>query len=1142
MKIKWNGIARFDGGKILVAAMKTFIFFYCAVAFSFSPFSGFSQNARIKIDTDKTLSVEQIFNLIESQTDYKFIYRHDVIKAAPPVRINKGVIRAGDLLHMGLDPIHYSYDFFDDTIIVKRKESIPVYRSSPQPIQIKGVVTGEDGVPVEGITVYVTNVEPSSKQVNREFIIRGTATDMEGNFSLQAEPGYFLVVTGIGYEFAYQEINADQTVYNIVIKEKVSALEEVLVVGYGTTKKKDLTGSVGSIDSKDIQQIKTQTVEQTLVGQIPGVHVSAQSGGPGSGAIVHIRGLSQLIGDNQPLYVVDGVPITVNPRFGGVGSIGVFGDRENPLLSINPTDIERVDILKDASAAAIYGSRAANGVVLITTKRGKRNHKPRLDFAYSTTIQNPVNTYDVLSTSQFHKFITDQGQDGEIDFGDANTDWQDEITNKNAIWNQYDLSVAGGSSKMNYLVSGRVTDQEGLMLGNKFTRYSFSSNIDADITDRLKTGVNISYNYTVNKRSGLTSLADGAFFRPDLPVFNEDGSYSTSPGPYGFTVRNPVGDNGKVKNKAVSQNLLGNIYGEYKIIDGLKFRSQLSLTLNNDRTSIFSPSFTLNALFGIFDGKEGALLDVQHNAGVSTSWANTLNFNKTLGKNHNIDAVAGVSWDHYRLDLESQGYAGFPDDEVLTDINSANDFVEASSDVSETALNSVFGRINYNYKDKYLATFTARYDGSIKFGPDNQWGFFPSGALAWNIHNEDFLKDSDFIDQIKLRASLGRTGSDNLPAFTYLSYYRSLDNNDSFYDGINGIAVEGVPNSGIRWEETDQLDLGLEFGLFNGRLNGEIVYFEKKTNDIILLVPIPAQTGSSHWNTNIADVTNKGWEFALGGDIIRSPQFRWNSSFNISFIKNNVDALHGGSTTAYGSTGILEGEPMGVIVGYEVETIAQTQEEIDILNSKAPDGNYYSSLVQPGDYIYKDVDGDGEITNDDRKPLGDINPDFFGGWNNNISYKNFDLVFNFNFVKGNDKEWQRGASQFVSVNPNNNVTTDVLDTWTPNNTGAKYARMGSATHGSFTPTSKSVEDASYIRLRSVSLAYNFPKTWLANTGISNIQLSVSGNNLLTITGYPGIDPESVNSQRGGATVDLIRDSGDFYPQMRSFTIGARLSL
>ncbi|MDY7394336.1 SusC/RagA family TonB-linked outer membrane protein [Aureibaculum sp. 2210JD6-5] len=756
--------------------MKSFIFLFCTTVFSFSSGEILSQSAKVKIDTDKIITVDEVFKIIKNQTEYTFIYRSDLFKGYPKVAVKKGTIRANKLLEKSLSSVDFNFELSENnTIIIKEK---------PSQQTITGKVTDENGDPLPGVTVLV-------KDSNQ-----GTSTDFNGNYSIRASTEDVLVFRFVGMITTEVSVT-DKSIINVTLKVENESLEEVVVVGYGSTQRKDLTGSVGSIKTAEIQQIKAQTIDQTIIGRIPGVHVSSQTGGPGSGAIVHIRGLSQLVGDNQPLYVVDGVPIVINPQFSDIGSIGVFGDRENPLLSVNPADIERVDILKDASSAAIYGSRAANGVVIITTKRGKRNRKPSLNFFYNTTVQNTLNKYDVLNASQYNQFITDQGLGGTINFGDANTDWQDEITNKNAIWNQYDLSVSGGTEKVNYLISTRVSDQEGLMVGNKFKRYNFSSSIDADLSDRLNVGANFSYNYSINKQSGLTSLARGAFFRPDLPIFNEDGSYSTALGLFGFTVRNPLGDEGKIKNSAISQNILGSAYGEYKLIKGLKFRSQLSLNINNDRSSVFSPSFTLNAMFGQFFGTEGALLDVQHTAGTSTSWSNTLNYKKTLAEKHTIDAVFGISWDHSRLDLESQDYAGFPDDIILTNINSANDFVGATSDANETALNSLFGRINYNFDDRYLATFTARYDGSIKFGPNNQRGFFPSGALAWNVHNEDFLKDNTTLNQLKLRASIGRTGSDNLPAFTYLANYQSLGNGDSFYDGINGISINGVPNSDI---------------------------------------------------------------------------------------------------------------------------------------------------------------------------------------------------------------------------------------------------------------------------------------------------------------------------------------------------------
>lgn len=1123
--------------RLLRFIMKVFMFLFCVTLFGFSPNSGFSQDAEILIDRDQNISVEQVFNLIKSQTNYTFIYSNDQINAIPDVKLEKGIIKAGALLVKVLKPMHLTYEFANNTIIVKKEKAAPQ-------IMINGVVTDPSGLPLVGATVVVTNNEPKAgAPVNKDFILRGTATDFDGRFSLQANEGDFIYVSMMGFEFQYKPIIAGVTTYNFSLKEDVNALEEVLVVGYGTTKRKDLTGSVGSVKSEEIVQVKTQTVDQALVGRMTGVHVSAQAGAPGSGAVVHIRGLSQLIGDNQPLYVVDGVPITINPRFADGTGLGVFGDRENPLLAINPADIERVDVLKDASAAAIYGSRAANGVIVITTKRGKRNQAPRFNFSYSTTIQNPLRTFDALNTEQWvNDFLTPAGLIDQVTVGNANTDWQDKITNDNAVWNQYNFNVSGGSSKVNYLLSARVSDQEGLMLGNKFNRYNFTSSLDADVSDKLRVGFNISYNYSDNKQSGLSNLRTGALYRPDLEVYNDDGSFTQSVGTFGFMLNNPVGDDGEVRNVAISQNVLGSVYGEYKIADGLKLRSQLSLNLLNDHSKVFSPSFTLDALFESFYGASGALLGVNRSAGVTSSWANTLNFNKTFANDHSVDAVLGLSWDYSKLDLESQTYDGFPDDYVLTDIRSAQNVHNYESDFNENALNSVFGRINYNYKEKYLATFTARYDGSSKFGPDNKHGFFPSGALAWNVHNESFLKDNGLISQLKLRASLGRTGSDNLPSFTYLAIYRALGNGDSEYDGVNGIVVEGVPNAGIRWEETDQLDLGLEFGLFNGRLNGEIVYFEKKTNDIILLTPIPGQTGASSWNSNVADVSNKGWEIELGGDIIRNENFRWNSSFNISFIDNNVEALHGGATSSFGSTGITEGEPVGYILGYDVVSVAQTPEEITTLNAGAPDGNYYSGLTQPGDYIYRDVNGDGEITNADRISLGDINPAYYGGWNNNLSYKNWDFTFNFNFVQGNEKYWREGA-EIAGINrAYENKTTHIYDLWTPENTDAEYARLGSSTHGYSTATSRDVKDGSYIKLRSASIAYNFNQDWLQKVGISNVRFSLTGNNLFTITSYPGIDPESINTQRGGSTIDLISDQGYSYPQARTFTLGVNISL
>lgn len=1153
--------------RILKVIMRTFLFLFCTAVFSFSPNNGFSQNAKINIDTDKSISVEEVFNLIKNQTDYKFVYRYDLIKDAKPVFIKKGIIKAGDLLSKGLEPLGLDYEFTNNTVIVKKKMHPTLNVPIQETFKIKGSIKDKNGNALPGISVYVSSTEPVIGERNKkDFILRGTSSGIDGDFTIEATLNYYIAFSGLGYQFHYEKItNKNRPSYDIILKESLSQLDEVVVVGYGRTVKKDLTGSVGSIKAKEIVQVKTQTIDQALVGKIPGVFVSGNGGAPGSGAVVNIRGLSALRGDNQPLYVIDGVPIVINPNFSGVG-FGPESPRSNPLLSVNPNDVERIDVLKDASAAGIYGSRAANGVILITTKRSKKNQKAKFNFSLSSTIQNPTKKLNFLNASQYKDYTTPLAQatldnfggpsfllpiffpnefaivnNPDSYFGTADTDWQDEITNKNALWNQYNFSVNGGSSHSSYYFSARYEDQEGTLVGSRLKRYGINANVDSKVSDKFQTGFNFSYNYTDNRQSGITGLGQGDF-RPDLPVYNTDNTYSSTLGLFGIETPNPLGDTAKIRNKTIAQNFLGSLYGEYEIVKNLKFKSQLSVGLNNDKITRFVPSFTFDALdFADFNGTVPvATLTSQKNNSYSTSFENTLSYNNTFNNIHKLNAVVGLSYNKNKLELEQQVYSGFPDNNYLTNPGSANSVISFDSNGTQGVLNSVFGRVNYSYKNKYLATFTARSDGSTKFAPGNQYGFFPSGALAWNLHNESFLENNKTISQLKLRASLGRTGSDNSGDFSFLPRFGALANGDSKYNNINGITITGLPNNQIKWSETDQFDLGLEFGLFNNRLNAEVVYFDKKTSDIILFIPVPSETGFLNFDANTANVSNNGWEFNIGGDIIRNENFRWNSSFNVSFVKNNVDRLNGGvANSGFGNLGIMEGKPIGTHLVFDVVKIAETQGEIDALNAGASDGVYDRSLQQPGDYIFRDVDGDGEITRaNDRVAKGDINPDYFGGWNNTITYKNFDLSFNFQFVQGVERSLQR-IDRLGVTSLFENKTDLIFETWTPNNTSAAYARLGSGTHFG---SSKSIVDASYIRLRSTSLGFNVPNSWLKSSGISTARFSLSANNLFTITNYPGIDPESVGPQRAGSTVLLATDSDNLsYPQTRSFTVGVNVS-
>ena len=1171
MKFKLTTAFCFYRIRLLKVIMRTFVFLFCTAVFSLSPNNGFSQNADIQINNSETISVEAIFELIKSQTDYSFVFRPEHLKNAPEINVQKGIIKAYQLLKMGLDPIDCTYEFTDNTVIVKQKIHPVLNVPMQETFTIEGTVKDKDGNPIPGAAVYVTSRNPSLSRDQRatDFIARGTSTDFDGKFKIDATLNHFLAISALGFQFHFQQIVSTDETYEIILTESTAQLDEVVVVGFGSTVRKDLTGSVASVNSEKVTQVKTATIDQALVGQLSGVFVESNAGAPGAGASVNIRGLSQINGDNQPLYVIDGVPVVVNTNF---GTFNGAANRENPLLAIDPNNIDRIDVLKDASSAAIYGSRGANGVILVTTKKGRKNQQPRFNFSLNTTFLEETNKIDYLNASQYRTFATEQAQvildglppnfrpfftvpfaivnDPNGYFGNNDTDWQDEILNNNAVWNQYSFTVSGGTSRTTYFASASVNEQDGLLLGNKLQRYNFSANLESQIKDYLKIGGNINYTYGVNKQSGINTFGQ-ANFRPDLSPFDSDGNPTSVVSSNGFRGRltlNPLENHGKISDKAISQNVIGSVYGEARIVKGLKLKSQLNIGLTNDKSSVFSPSFTgvaINA--GNNNGFSGdAILANQVTDGYTTSFVNTLNYNTVIDENHRIDAVLGVSWDRNFLNFETQNYNGFPDDIVLTNINSASNVYNFSSSSIESGLNSIFGRVNYNYKDRYLVTFTARSDGSVKFGPENQRGFFPSAGVAWNIHNEEFFGDDGFISQLKLRASLGRTGTDNLPAFSFLAYYTSLGRG-SFYDGINGIQVTNLPNPVIKWETTDQLDLGLEFGLFDGRVNGEIVYFEKNTSDLILFTPVPSETGFQDFNANIADVSNNGIEFTLGADIIKTKDFNWNSSFNISFVKNNVDALNGGTNnnSGFGSAlnGISVGEPIGFINGYEVVSIAQDQNEIDVLNAGAQDGNYFSGLRAPGDYIYRDINGDGEITEEDVTNLGDINPDYFGGWNNTITYKNFDLSFNLQFVQGNSRNWaipgRFGASR---VDLSFNHPIQILDTWSANNTAATYARLGSSTHNpGGVATSRDVYDGSYTRLRYLGLGYNLPKEFVNKIGLNAIRLNISGNNLFTISDYPGQDPENVNVAQGGSSISRSNDLGFAYPQAKTFTFGINVS-
>lgn len=1101
-------------------------------------------------------TINDAFKAIENKTEFTFAYgdnissikkKYDfVYKNQSVAEILKDISRRTRINFKQINGTISAKYISRDSVPNKEIQSHPPDKENNLPDKtIKGKVTDEKGEPLPGVSIR-------EKDTNN-----GTITDADGNYSLQVTDSAILVISSVGFK-TVEVSTQSRTRIDLQLEVEWTSLNEVVVVGYGSTQRTDLTGTIASVAANDLEEFPATTIDQSLIGKMTGVQVSSVSGEPGAGAKVYIRGFSQIRGDNQPLYVIDGVPVVVNPQFGN--SVGNFQNRENPLLMINPNDVERIDVLKDASASAIYGSRASNGVIIITTKRGKANQKPQLSFNVRASVQNPVSTYDMMNAAEWRDYNLAAAErnptsaigaeilaDPDGFFYDEDVDWQDAVVNNNALWMDYNLTFRGGTDVINYATAINVTNADGIMLGSEFDRYGLRLNLDGSVSDRVSVGTSMSYNYSIRKGNGFgtafgaSSLNAAASFRPDLGRTFPDGSISGVPSTLyiGGLERNPVDGIGNVTRNAQSQNTLLNLYGTVDIIEGLNIRTEIGLGISDDIRNDFTPSY---AVFN--PSRNSGDLIVSDNSTRTTVWTNTLNYQKTFADVHSVNVAAGVEFNAYYINVSNVTYSNFPDDDVNININSAGGTFGNSSQTIEQGLNSIFGRVNYKYDDRYLATFTIRRDGSNKFGPNNQYGIFPSGALAWNIHNESFLEGISSISQLKLRASYGVTGSDNLPAFTFVPLHGAGENNESLYgpDLSVGLVPTALSNPDIRWEETRQLDLGLSFGLFKNRLYGEFVYFEKNTSGLILLVPVDGSTGFANVDSNVGDMENKGWEIGVGGDILQLGDFNWNSSVNISFIKNKITALNGGQTSLSGNEeGIIEGEPIGSFFGYNVLRIAQTQQEIIDLNTAAG-GLYYPGLSEPGDYIYEDTNGDGVITADDRVVLGDINPDYYGGWNNTLTYKGFELTFNFQFVKGVDKLWTESDNNLTGSPTYSNLLNNVVrNAWDEDNTGAKYARLGSPTHGD--TNSKDIVDASFSRLRTIGLAYSLPPSLTGKVGISNARVYLQGNNVFTITDYPGLDPETVGVTRGtiGGTTDTFKDDGGNIPLARTWTIGLNLT-
>ena len=955
------------------------------------------------------------------------------------------------------------------------------------------------------------------------------------------------------------------------------ALDDLVVIGYGSKSRRNVTTAISTVSQEQISKLAatTPTLDGLLQGTVKGVLATTANGEPGSSLKLNIRGITSPYpksgkgNNNQPLYVIDGVPTFMEDT-------GI-----NPLINISPNDIESIDVLKDAAATAIYGSRGANGVVIVKTKNGKRNEKTKVDFGYTFSFSNPIKNYKPLNISEYKNvqdeilrntvdgmndgssivgmygfdyilnqygnvslneetgFYTYNGLNENL-YGKDNVNWADEVINKNAPTHQYNVAVRGGSNKTNYSFSFNGMNQEGLLLNDRMERYGARLSIDSEINKYITVGGVLDYTYS-SRKSGSNDPAlgydnDGWMTRPDLAVRDADGNFQRVDkfGLYTDTY-NDANAVAKLQRKTKYENdqFSGNAYIDIKPVKGLTLHADANISRFIFSNSYFSPKITLPEQFGM---EPTSTLAESNYRNTNTSINFRADYKFTLTEAHRFDVMAGYSADRYWSKEHDQAYSGFPNDDVLNNASSATTVNKPTETYSKSGLNSIYGRLSYDFLSRYLLDFSLRSDESSKFGPGNKRGTFPAVSLAWRINQEPFLESVRDIDDLKFRLSWGKTGSTNVSDFSYIQYF-----NGNLYGGQSGLTLASTyPNRDIKWEMTTEYNAGVDFTLFNGRLTGSFDIYHRKTDGALAPAPIALEFGIGTFYSNILDLTNNGFEFSIGGDVVRSKDFTYNTMLSISSNRNKITKLNGSTLDMMHQDLYMEGHAMGTVKGYKVAGIYQSQDQISKLNEQAMAKGYgfYQDGAAVGDYMYVDTNGDGYISEADRTAIANPEPKVFGGWSNTLSYKNFTLSMLFQYQLGGDAYYstmQESASGAIGMS----ILREMYgNTWTPDRTDAKYAKlmwMPSA-YTNTQANDRYVYSNSYFRLRNITLSYTFEPAWLERLHVSGASVFFTATNLFTITDWPGLDPDMAATNAFTKTTE----TKDVYPMSRSFSFGLKL--
>ncbi|WP_209401429.1 TonB-dependent receptor [Pseudozobellia sp. WGM2] len=1133
--------------RLLLIIMRTFIFLCCATIFAITPSNLLSQHSKVKITADESLTVDEVFDLIMEQTEYKFFYEEGIFKDFPKVQVKKGRIRTNMLLKQSLANGNLNIEVTTNNAILISEKSPNSLLESPQNKEfqnnISGTITDQNNQPLPGANILEKGTT------------NGTQADFDGNFSLElGNNNATLVISYIGFATKEVLVN-EQTTVNVQLIESSQGLDEVVVVGYGTVRKSDLTGSVGSVNAKTLEKRQITNVGQALSGRVTGLDVSINSGKPGNSPTITIRGATSVSNTNSPLFVVDGVIMGMESLQGGI----------SPINTIDPNSIESIQVLKDASSTAIYGARGANGVILITTKRGST--EPRVSYNGYTSISTVSRRMDLMNAAEYlkvediayqnaakfdpvgfanGKFIDPKikresfmiGNDkGNPVLFDANlnplydTDWQEEAF-QTAIAQNHNLSFTGGNEQTRFGIYTGYRDEDGVMKNTWLNRYSLRFVIDSKINNWLSVGGNINYNK--ESQRFLSGWGMRAVYQsiPIIPVKWPDGTWAKNgiyPGE-GPNQRQVAEEDNNFRN---TQNTVGNLFTEIEFIKDLKLKTMVAANVIRQETNRYS-----GRNVDWISENQGGIASISSLQAENWQFENLLSYALDINDKHFVAALLGQSLTTTSSFSSGSSSYDFIDDYFLyNNLGIGSNPRPPSSSANEYSMASFFGRVNYTLSNKYLLTATGRIDGSSKFGKNNRFAFFPSSAIGWIASKEDFLKDNPVISFLKLRTSFGMTGNSEILNYQYeagLGQYTAIFNGNR----STSIGISTLSNPNLKWEVNTQTDIGLEVGLFDGRISLEADIYRRVSKDMLLNKPVPQSSGYTTVTENVGSMRNQGLELALSTYNISKPDFSWSTDFNLTINENKVLKLAGGSDILLGSVPggtpgsiVREGLPVNTFIGYVRLGTWSTDE--------AEEAAKYQR--RPGDIKYKDVNNDNAINSQDWLPIGNGLPAGYGTLVNTFTYKSFELSADIQFVYGNDVMWEiTQVLQDRTGAYNNMVRNTLYDAWTPENQNTYIAQNKPLSVGYDTKNDTyRLKDGSFIRGRNFTLSYNLPHELVNRWRLSNLRVYTSAQNLFTISKFPGYDPE-VSTTDGQFTRG--RSAFNDYPKAKTFTVGIQVDL